>query len=174
MMTTSAAQTTEATTMQTHTGGPEAGHGRGDAPRSENPSRKLCVLVVEDDGQMRRLIAARLHARGYDVVEAEDGVDLLGWMGSVMWTPEDTPLDAIVTDVILPDLTALEVLAALRVRDAAIPIILVTGVTDEQVHQEAYALGASAILTKPFDFDELGTLLTGLTKPAASRPQERS
>ena len=61
-----------------------------------------------------------------------------------------------------------EVLSALRVRDSAIPIVLVTGVTDAEVHREAYALGASAILTKPFDLDELGTVLTGLTAPAAS------
>ena len=130
--------------------------------------RRLRVLVVEDDGQLRRLIVARLRARGYDVVEAEDGVDLLGWMGSTMWTPGETRLDAVVTDVNLPDMTALEVLAALRVRDSAIPIVLVTGVTDVEVHREAYALGASAILTKPFDLDELGTVLTGLTASAAS------
>ena len=102
-------------------------------------------------------------AKGFGFIEAEDGVDLLGWMGSTMWTPDDTPLDAVVTDVNLPDMTALEVLAALRVRDSAIPIVLVTGVTDLEVHREAYALGASAILTKPFDLDELGTVLTGLT-----------
>ena len=83
-------------------------------------------------------------------------------------------LDAVVTDVNLPDMTALEVLAALRVRDAAIPIVLVTGVTDAEVHREAYALGASAILTKPFDLDELGTVLTGLTAPGAPGWEERS
>jgi len=131
-------------------------------------ARRLRVLVVEDDGQLRRLMVARLRARGYDVVEAEDGVDLLGWMGSTMWTPGEAPLDAVVTDVNLPDMTALEVLSALRVRDAAIPIVLVTGITDAEVHREAYALGASAILTKPFDLDELGTVLTGLTAHAAS------
>jgi DNA-binding response OmpR family regulator len=141
---------------QTPTSGPWAGERR---PR---------VLVVEDDEQLRRLMVARLRARGYDVVEAEDGVDLLGWMGSTMWTPGEAPLDAVVTDVNLPDMTALEVLAALRVRDAAIPIVLVTGVTDAEAHRDAYALGASVILTKPFDLDELGTVLTGLTAPAAS------
>ena len=148
-------------------------HPHGDrAPArwsGDGPAQKR-VLVVEDDAQLRRLIVARLRARGYAVVEAEDGVDLLGWMGSTMWTPDDAPIDAVVTDVNLPDLTALEVLAALRVRDSGIPIVLVTGVTDERVHQEAYALGASAILTKPFDFDHLNAVLSELTNrsPATS------
>jgi len=148
--------------MHIDTGGhrPTIGHWTGE--------RRPRVLVVEDDGQLRRLMVTRLRARGYDVVEAEDGVDLLGWMGSTMWTPDDAPLDAVVTDVNLPDMTALEVLAALRVRDSAIPIVLVTGVTDVEVHREAYALGASAILTKPFDLDELGTVLTDLTASAAT------
>jgi DNA-binding response OmpR family regulator len=159
----------EATTMDTHSDVARLGAGW-----SDDGARRPRVLVVEDDGQLRRLMGARLRARGYDVVEAEDGVDLLGWMGSTMWTPDEAPIDAVVTDVNLPDMTALEVLAALRVRDAAIPIVLVTGVTDVRIHQEAYALGASAILTKPFDLEELGTLLTGLTAPAASHTEERS
>jgi CheY-like chemotaxis protein len=137
-------------------------------------ARRPRVLVVEDDEQLRRLMVARLRARGYDVVEAEDGVDLLGWMGSTMWTPGEAPLDAVVTDVNLPDMTALEVLAALRVRDSAIPIVLVTGVTDADVHREAYALGATAIITKPFDLDELGTVLAGLIAPGAPGWEQRS
>jgi CheY-like chemotaxis protein len=141
---------------------------------TDDAARRPRVLVVEDDEPLRHLMAARLRACGYDVVEAEDGVDLLGWMGSTMWTPDEAPLDAVVTDVNLPDMTALEVLAALRVRDGAIPIVLVTGITDADVHREAYALGAAAILTKPFDLDELGTVLTGLTAPGAPGWVERS
>ena len=109
--------------------------GQGPTIGQWTGARRTRVLVVEDDGQLRRLMVARLRARGYDVVEAEDGVDLLGWIGSTMWTPDDAPLDAVVTDVNLPDMTALEVLAALRVRDSAIPIVLVTGVTDLEVHR---------------------------------------
>ena len=137
--------------------------------RSADPVHRPRVLLVEDDGMMRRLMARALDRAGYDVVEAEDGIDLLGWVGSNMWTPDDAPLDAVVSDVNLPDLTALEVLTALRASDARIPIILVTAETDEAIRREAYALGVAAVLVKPFDVGVLGTMLTDLAQPARGK-----
>lgn len=127
--------------------------------------RRPRVLVVEDDEQMRRLLVATLTARGCDVVEAEHGVDLLGWMGQAMETPATDALDAIVSDVNLPDMTALDVLSALRARDAIVPVILVTASEDEDVHRRAYELGATVILKKPLDLDDLSALVRALTGP---------
>ena len=141
---------------------------QGPPPTTDAVVRKPRVLVVEDDGHMRRLMAATLEACGYQVVEAEDGVDLLGWIGDSMWNSTDT-LDAIVSDVNLPDLTAIEVLAALRARDSQVPIILVTAFDDERIHKRAYELGVSAVLKKPFDLDEFRKVVMRLTARDASR-----
>ena len=137
-------------------------------PASDAMVRKPRVLVVEDDGHMRRLMAATLERCGYQVVEAEDGVDLLGWIGDSMQNSTDT-LDAIVSDVNLPDLTAIEVLAALRARDSQVPIILVTALDDERIHKQAYELGVSAVLKKPFDLDDLRKVVVRLAARDASR-----
>jgi CheY-like chemotaxis protein len=132
------------------------------------------VLVVEDDAHMRRLLVATLETDGCEVVEAEDGVDLLGWMGQSMWSPADGALDAIVSDVNLPDMTALEVLAALRARDSTVPVILVTASEDANVLREASELGATAILKKPLDLEDLCALVRRLaagTTLAANAPR---
>jgi two-component system OmpR family response regulator len=138
---------------------------RDDLPRAPRRPR---VLVVEDDAHMRRLLVAALTTRGCDVIEAEDGVDLLGWMGQTMWSPTDDALDAIVSDVNLPDMTALEVLSALRARDAVVPVILVTASQDARVHREACELGATVILKKPLDLDDLSARVRALAGSAAN------
>jgi CheY-like chemotaxis protein len=144
-------------------------HAAGASPAALAPGarRRPRVLVVEDDDQMRRMLVATLTTRGCDVVEAEQGVDLLGWMGQAMESPTDDALDAIVSDVNLPDMTALEVLSALRARDATVPVILVTASEDEEIHRHAYDLGATVILKKPLDLDDLSALVRALTAPGA-------
>jgi DNA-binding response OmpR family regulator len=119
---------------------------------------------VEDDESMRRLMAATLEEYGYDVVEAADGIDLLGWLGSSLWNPTDGGVDVIISDVNLPDLTALEVMAALRTQHAAVPVILVTASDDTTVHEQGYDLGASIVLKKPFDVQDLGALVASIRR----------
>ena len=122
------------------------------------------VLVVEDDDSMRRLIVATLRHRGFDVVEAAYGIELLGWMGSALWHPTENELDVIVSDVNLPDLTALEVMEALRTCNTAVPVVLVTGSSDVGLNEKAYELGVSAVLRKPFDVEDLGALVMSLRR----------
>ena len=131
---------------------------------SRNGSHTGRVLVVEDDESMRRLMAASLEECGYDVIEAADGVDLLGWLGSSLWSPTEDDVDVIISDVNLPDLTALEVMKALRTQHAAVPLILVTASEDPTVEDQAYLLGASIVLKKPFDVEDLGALVTSLRR----------
>src|SRR5690348_10266104 len=72
------------------------------------------VVVVEDDDRMRGLIVAMFRHLGYDVLEGADGVDLLGWLGVSIGSPSEQAADLVVADINLPDLTAIEVMAALR------------------------------------------------------------
>jgi CheY-like chemotaxis protein len=145
-----------------------------DAPLAD-ASDTARVLIVEDDDAMRRLMAATLDAFGYDVVEAGDGIDLLGWLGASLWDPSGDCVDVIVSDVNLPDMTALEVMEALRLHHGAVPVILVTASDDPTVDERAYDLGASIVLRKPFDVADLGALVTRVRRrdraiPGARRP----
>jgi CheY-like chemotaxis protein len=115
----------------------------------------LRVLLVEDDDDQRRLIAWMLRSQGWEVLEAASGVDLLDWIGKVTSTPMRVPFDVIVSDVNMPDLSALEVLSGWRYGRWPTPIVLVTASDEATMRSEARALGASAVLAKPIEWDRL-------------------
>ena len=106
---------------------------------------------------MRALLAEVLERDGWEVVPAKDGTELLGLIaGQVYRTLRRAPaIDLIISDVRMPGLTGLEVLAAIRRVDWAVPVILITAFGDRVVHGEAHRLGAVAVLDKPFSLDRL-------------------
>jgi two-component system chemotaxis response regulator CheY len=135
-------------------------------PSKSEPRR---VLLVEDDRDQRSLIAWMLRAEGCEVVEAETGIELLDWIGMTS-TPRSKGFDAIVSDVNMPDLTAIEVLAAWRYGGWPAPLILVTASDDPNLHIDAYALGVVRVLTKPIGREELrDALARALERPPTRR-----
>jgi CheY-like chemotaxis protein len=114
-----------------------------------------CVLLAEDDREMRMLLAAALRQAGYDVVEALDGVDLLDCIAWVVERRSDWSEAILVSDVRMPAMGGLEVVARLRSMGWPGPIILITAFGDDATHDLARRLGASRVLDKPFDLDVL-------------------
>jgi len=118
------------------------------------------VLLAEDDGEMRALLARALRGDGYDVVECPDGFRLLEQLGSLLLSPEvlgadPTPFDLIVSDIRMPGVTGLSVLEGLQLFEGLPPMILITAFGDAQTHAAAQRLGAVAVFDKPFDVDDL-------------------
>ena len=109
------------------------------------------ILLVEDDAEMRRMLAALLRRDGHDVTEAADADAALEWLGAGILDGEATRLPAlIVSDVRLPSLSGLDLLAGARLWERRIPVVLITGFGDAALHAEARALGAVCVLDKPF------------------------
>jgi CheY-like chemotaxis protein len=104
---------------------------------------------------MRRLMAAALRGSGHQVYEAADGLDLLALIQGLRSDEARGERDVVVTDVRMPGASGLDVLAALRSLELAIPVVIVTGFGDTETHSEAWRLGASAVFDKPFDLVEL-------------------
>lgn len=123
-------------------------------------SKKRRALVVEDDADMRRLFKWMLRNEGYEVVEADGGVELLDWINRTAFPPWTTFFDLIVSDVQMPDLTAIEVLAAMRNTVSTTPVILVTAFGDAETRREAEELGVCAVLAKPLAPTELRAALS--------------
>ncbi|MGE6756694.1 response regulator [Corallococcus sp. AB049A] len=119
------------------------------------PGRAPRILVADDQTEMRTLIRKMLVRRGYDVVEAADGPDLVRVLVEGLTAEESRAPDLIITDVRMPGFTGLEVLARLRREQWTTPVILITAFGDVQLHREALRLGAACVLNKPFDMDEL-------------------
>ena len=128
--------------------------GSGGQPPIPLVPTKQRILVADDDPDMRALVASVLRRGGYDVVEACSGMEAIDHIAPTVWAKRDG-FKAIVSDVYMPDLTGLDLLAALRCTRLETPVILMTAFGDEEVHAEARSLGATAVLNKPFDLDEL-------------------
>ncbi len=105
------------------------------------------ILVVEDDTETRSALVRELIAGGYAVVEAADGRTALE-----RWALRRP--DLVLLDLGLPDMDGLRVVAAIR-REAATPIVILSGRYEEREKVEALDRGADDYGTKPFGVDEL-------------------
>ena len=127
-------------------------------------SRRPRVLVVDDDDSVLRFAAAALIdvADVVGVSTAQEG----------MHTLATQPIDAVVLDVMLPDLSGVEMTRLLRsdTHSALIPIVLFTGTDDTSVRIEAVHAGADAYLTKPVEPAELEATVVTLLERADVRP----
>ena len=118
--------------------------------------RRPTILLVEDDAEMRRLIATHLHRDGYEVVECATGDDALDWLGPGVLEGDLERLPAaIVTDVRLPYYSGIEILAGVSCARDPVPVILITGFPDAETYATAFELGARCVLAKPFALDDL-------------------
>jgi CheY-like chemotaxis protein len=111
------------------------------------------ILLAEDDPEMLVLLACILERDGYEVVRTADGVGLLTLIESATWEEPPRRYDAIVSDVDLPALNALDVLASLRPARGDTPVVLVTAFGDARARAKAERLGVRAVLDKPLDVD---------------------
>jgi two-component system, OmpR family, response regulator len=118
------------------------------------------VLVVEDEVKMAGLLKRGLEEEGYAVDVARDGSEAL-WLGA------ENPYDAVILDVMLPDLDGFEVCRRLRSDGRWAPVLMLTArdaVPDRVAGLDA---GADDYLTKPFSFTELFARLRALLRRGA-------
>lgn len=104
------------------------------------------VLLVDDDPTILRLLAKIVSSRGWEPLLARSGREAL---------PLIHRADVVVTDFSMPFMDGLEVLGAIRERDDALPVILVTGHCSERLFELAMAAGAHRCLAKPFELAQL-------------------
>ena len=120
------------------------------------------ILVVEDDQEMRRLLATVVRGLGGEVVESADGSAASDYLRGAFANGRAGRPDLVISDVRLPGLSGLEVLANLRRWDGRTPFVVITAFGDDETHHRAYRLGAAAVLDKPFDLDELRRVIRQL------------
>ena len=112
------------------------------------------VFLAGDDAELRGLFAASLRRRGFEVLTAGDGAELLAFLSAVADKRIPRP-DAIVSDVRMPGHDGVELLVAMRLAEWDVPILLMTAFGDAFVKRRAEAFGAAALLEKPLTSEEL-------------------
>jgi len=117
----------------------------------------LRILLAEDDLEMRRMLSWYLQKKGCNVTACKDGNDLMRHLGLPVPLEDFQGFDLIISDIRMPGATGLQVLEAAKEFDDFPPIILITAFPDKQTLDLAKRLGAAAILSKPFDMDDLLT-----------------
>jgi len=107
------------------------------------------ILVVDDEHLVRNLTVQVLERAGYDVVSASDAQTALDML-------DDATVDLVVSDVVMPGLSGVELLNELRDRRPDLPVLLMTGGSPQPERtSRALELGASGIVYKPFSHADL-------------------
>jgi two-component system OmpR family response regulator len=114
------------------------------------------VIVLEDDAELRSLVARGLREEGFEVTTAATAADVIG-LG-------DAHADALVVDIGLPDADGRDVVQALRARGLRAPVIFLTARDALPDRLAGFAAGGDDYLTKPFAFAELIARLRALLK----------
>lgn len=114
-------------------------------------SRVTRILTVDDSASMRALLLHALTDQGFEVVQAEDGIEALDWL-------EANEADVVITDINMPRLDGFGLIENLRSenrlhRDK--PILVLTTESSEEKRQRARKAGATGWIVKPFDADKL-------------------
>ena len=110
------------------------------------------ILVVDDDSEMRRLLAEFLRGEGFRVDLAANGQEALRQLCEEIF-------DHVVLDKNLPGESGLEMLPLLRALAPGTPVTLITAFGDARTHEQAFSRGAYEVLLKPFNLDDLVEVL---------------
>lgn len=118
------------------------------------------MVLAEDDHDLREALALAMRRDGYEVIEVEDGWQLLQYLVSQLLLVGDlASVDIVISDIRMPGKTGLDVLAGIRWSRHPPPFILVTAFTDVATQVEAVRLGAAALVTKPFTLNQMRALV---------------
>ncbi|MDC7126568.1 MAG: response regulator transcription factor [Spirochaetales bacterium] len=105
------------------------------------------ILVVEDNGRLRKFIASNLEKEGYSVIEAESGKAAFNIL-------KDLIPDLILLDLKLGDYDGIDILKTIRRQDD-VPVIIVSSIDTQEIKIGGFDIGCDDYITKPFYIDEL-------------------
>ncbi len=108
------------------------------------------ALTVDDSKTIREMVSYTLKESGFEVLEAEDGVQALAVLG-------EQKVSVIITDLNMPNMNGIELIRQLRAKPQHqfVPILMLTTESDDAKKQEGKTAGATGWIVKPFNPDRL-------------------
>lgn len=124
-------------------------------------SRKVHVLVVDDEKMIRNLLKMSLQRMGYEVTTAEDGAEALDLFGVGAY-------DLVILDILMPRVDGFTVCSELR-RQSSVPIIMLTALNRPDDIVRGLELGADNYITKPFTFKEVEARIRAILRRTTNK-----
>jgi DNA-binding NtrC family response regulator len=113
---------------------------------------RALVLVIDDEADMREMLALVLHARGLEVETADSGQAALAAVARRRF-------EVAITDLRMPGMDGIATLDALKARDPALEVIVATGYASDETAAICMQRGAYGYLRKPFGIDDLQAII---------------
>lgn len=132
-------------------------------PRSPAAGRGEVVMLVDDDDGVRQFAAAALRDRGYEVVEFAGAAAALRHLGEARKSPS-----ILVTDVVMPDVDGKELATRVRALLPTLPVLYVSGYSEDIVTRDGVPGGDIPLLDKPFTGDDLAVTIRAVIDAAAT------
>jgi two-component system response regulator PilR (NtrC family) len=123
------------------------------------------ILVVDDERSMRDFLKILLVKEGYDVITARDGDEALEMLTGKEY-------DVVISDIRMPGLSGLELLGEIKEQDPDLPVIMITAFASPNDAVEAMKLGAYDYISKPFNVDEIKSVIYSATNRVDSTLKE--
>lgn len=122
------------------------------------------ILVAEDEKDLNRILVSRLKAEHYSVDACRNGLEALDFIAGAVY-------DAVVLDIMMPEMDGLEVLRRMRTGNDSTPVILLTAKDSVEDRVKGLDAGANDYLVKPFAFEELLARIRVLLRKPADIPK---
>jgi CheY-like chemotaxis protein len=121
------------------------------------PEATATILVVEDETPVRTIVRRTLERQGYQVLEARHGADSL-----LLWRRHRERVDAVITDMRMPEMGGEELVKQLRAERADLPVVFVSGYAEES--SAALVRRGDRFVEKPFTTDVLLSALADVLR----------
>lgn len=134
--------------------------------QEHTPTHDARLLVVDDEPNIRDLLASSLRFAGFDVIEAADGA-------TAYHQAQEANPDLIVLDVMLPDMDGFTVTRRLREAGSQVPVLFLTARDDMRDRVQGLTVGGDDYVTKPFGLEEVVARIRAiLRRTAGSEPTD--
>ncbi len=110
------------------------------------------ILIVDDEENVRRMLATAFSLQGHETHCASDGKAALSLFS-------ETQPDVVLMDIRMPEMDGIDALKVMRTQQPRIPVILMTAYAEVETAVEALRSGAFDYVIKPFDLDELSMVI---------------
>jgi putative nucleotidyltransferase with HDIG domain len=124
------------------------GQTKSRTAQGSTPESIYRILIVDDESQVRQMIADLLEQQGYQVVQASSGQEALSALDLKLF-------DLVLTDIVMQDLNGIVLLERIHTQYPSLPVVMVTAIHDISVAIDAMRRGAYDYLLKPFEREHL-------------------